>query len=93
MSRSWQAGFGVGLLSDRFRLDDDGVAPKGVGESTSVPLWASIAYVLDDILTFELYAGAVVGRELRLEDENGNRISKQDVDPAPMLGVLVKATF
>lgn len=93
LGSSWQAGLGIGFQTYRFRLDDDNVAPNGVGEVSSAPFWASIAYVLDERLTFEFSLGAAFGRELKLEDENGNEISEQDVDSAPTLGLTIKGMF
>ncbi|MDH3598621.1 MAG: hypothetical protein OEU26_03160 [Candidatus Tectomicrobia bacterium] len=89
----WRVGLGWGLQSNRFRLDDSGMAPDGVGEASSTPLWASIAYVLDDRLTFEFYVGGVYGGELKLENENGDPIREEDVDRATALGLVLTGTF
>jgi hypothetical protein len=41
----------------------------------------------------EIYGGAALDGEIRLEDDDGNRISKEDVDPAAALGLVVKGSF
>ena len=90
---NWAVGIGVAFQSRRFRLDDDGVAPDGVGQAASVPLWASITYKLRDLLRVEVYGGAALAGELELEDRNGDEILAKDVDPAPVLGVMVTGSF
>ena len=90
---NWKVGIGVTSQSRRFRLDDDGVAPDGVGEASSLPVWASITYKLHDLLTVEVYGGAALAGELKLEDRNGNEILDKDVDPVPTLGVTVTGSF
>jgi hypothetical protein len=93
VSKGWQASLGASTIKRRFRLDDDGIAPDGVGEHSSQPVWASIAYAPSSAFKVELYGGAALGGHVRLEDEDGNRISKDDVDPAPALGLVINGTF
>ena len=90
---NWTVGIGGSAQSKRFRLDDDGVAPEGVGEASSRPVWAHITYKLRDFLRVEVYGGAALSGKLELEDRNGREIIETDVDPAPILGVTVTGSF
>ena len=79
---------------DRFRLDDQGIAPDGVGQDESTPPFSMRASLqINPSLRVEAIAGAVFGGMLRLEDEDGNRIEEQDYDIAPFLGIFGSVTF
>ncbi len=40
-----------------------------------------------------LYAGMVVGGELRVENPSGGLLHEEDFDPAPLFGVTFTARF
>ena len=42
---------------------------------------------------FEVFAGIAFGGKLRLEDEDGDRITHQDYDPMPLFGVRYYLSF
>ena len=44
LSKGWQVNMGASIHTRRFRLDDDGSAPDGVGQHSGIPAWGSIAY-------------------------------------------------
>lgn len=92
-SKGWKANIGGSYNKQRFRLDDGGSAPDGVGEHSSIPLWGSIVYAPSRAFKAELFAGAAVFGHVRLEDENGNKIRNKDVDPAPSLGLVITGSF
>ena len=92
LSPSWIVSIGIDAREDRFRLDDRGTAPNGIGESNQATLRASLTYQFTPLISFTVYAGAGVGY-LRLEDENGEKISEKDIDPAPVLGFTINASF
>jgi hypothetical protein len=77
----------------RFRLDDAGPAPGGIGEDRSVPLVASVAYRPSPAASVTAFAGAEFLGRLRLEDPDGNRIDAADYDPAPLVGLAFRARF
>jgi hypothetical protein len=93
LDSGWEVGLGAAYRSDRFRLDNDGPVPGGVGEQTSVPVVASIGRQLSDDLSLRLYAGVALGSTLRVEDEDGRRLYDEDRDPAGMVGLLVSGRF
>ena len=92
-ANNWRFAFGGRYEKTRFRLDDDGVAPGGVGEDEAVPLYALAEYSWSEEVKLSFIAGAEVGGSLRLEDSSGNRISESDLDTAAFLGLTFRARF
>jgi hypothetical protein len=86
---------GLGLLykQRRFRLDDSGVAPDGVGEDNNLPLRLHLGWDITPQISLHFLGGAALGGEVRLDDRNGNRINKQDYDPAPYVGLRFVGGF
>ncbi|SLN44613.1 hypothetical protein ROA7450_02159 [Roseovarius albus] len=79
--------------SVRFRLDDVGVAPDGVGEDDSIPVVVAISYAPNPGMSFNVFAGAEFNGELSLDDANGNQISSQSYDTAPIFGGSFRIRF
>jgi hypothetical protein len=77
----------------RFRLDDSGVAPGGVGEDSSIPVALSISYDPNPGLSVTGFVGAEFGGELTLDDSNGNQIRSESYDTAPIAGLSVRLRF
>lgn len=77
----------------RFRLDDEGPAPDGIGEDRSFPLVLSVGYEPGPWASVNAFAGAELGGSLRLEDSSGKVVSTQDYDPAPILGLQARLAF
>jgi hypothetical protein len=86
---------GLGLLYNqrRFRLDDSGPAPDGVGEDNNLPLRLRLGWDITPRIALHFLGGVALGGEVRLEDRNGNRINKQDYDPAPYIGLRFVGGF
>ena len=72
-----------------FRLNDDGLAPGGVGSDKSVPVVLSARYKPNAQLNFSAFLGTGLDGRLRLRDASGNKLQETDYDS----GVLVGATF
>jgi hypothetical protein len=87
----WGGGFetavGGSYRFRRFRLDDGGLAPEGVGQHSSLPFWLRLGYRFNPHFSVSAYGGVVIAGELRLLDSNGNRIGKEDYDPAGLIGI------
>jgi hypothetical protein len=93
LSEQWELGLGFSYRKIRFRLDDSGPAPDGVGEDQYLPLRMRVAWGFHPQITLHFIAGVAVGGRLKLEDENGNDLRKEDYDPAAYLGTRVVARF
>ncbi|MEM0946156.1 MAG: hypothetical protein AAGK37_02025 [Pseudomonadota bacterium] len=77
----------------RFALDDDGPAPGGIGEDSSIPVFASLTYSPNPAATLSAFAGVELGGTLKLEDAGGSTIFEEDYDPAPFFGVAARLRF
>jgi hypothetical protein len=89
----WSLGLGLAYRSIRFRLDEDGPVPGGVGEENGVPVFLRGSTRFGEHASFMVYAGAMVSGELELEDADGDGISQQSFDPSALLGVSLSGRF
>ena len=89
----WDLGLGAAYRSLRFRLSENGPAPDGVGEERGVPVFLRLSADFSDQASLFLYAGAIVGGELRVEDSGGNTLREESFDPAPLLGATFRMRF
>jgi hypothetical protein len=92
-SAKWDIFLGGRYERLRFRLDDKGVAPGGVGDDRSFPLVGGATYRFGRRGDISLLSGFKLGGELRLEDEKGNRIADETYDPALFLGLTFRVRF
>ncbi len=92
-TRAWSFGLGVRREKLRFRLDDSGIAPDGVGQDRSFPVSLSATYRFNRGLRVGLLGGLEFGGKLRIEDEDGDKIESTDYDTAPFLGFGLRAGF
>ncbi len=92
-SDRWSFSLGGRYEKERFRLDDDGVAAGGVGQETGVPLYLSVTRSVGPDFSFSIIAGAKLGGQLRLEDDNGDLLEKSDYDTAPIAGATFDLRF
>ena len=96
-----QLGVGAAFQTRRYRLEDDVLTlPSGptsfqdpIGEETSVPIYARIAWRPTPRMNFGIIAGVSVGGKVRVEDEDGDRIDQEDLDPAPTVGITGTILF
>ena len=91
--RNWSFGISGRYEKLRFRLDNDGPAPQGIGDDRAFPLLGGITYNFSMDAQVSLVGGVDLGGELRLEDENGNLITEESHDPVPVLGVSFRFRF
>jgi hypothetical protein len=89
----WEIGIGGAYRSFRHRLDRDGPFPDGIGEHRVIPVYLRLGHALSPDLRLGLYAGAALGSELRVEDQHGDRLSDEDLDPAVTLGLSLSGRF
>lgn len=89
----WTIGIGARYEAIRFRLDDAGPAPGGVGEENAVPVFLTAAWEIAPTIRLTAIAGIEAMGQLSLEDASGVTISERDADPAPFLGLAFRARF
>jgi hypothetical protein len=89
----WSVGVGAAYRRVRFRLDQSGPTPNGIGEIRGVPVFLRVSNTYARTYTLNLYAGLVAGGELRVEDSSGNELQREDFDLAPLFGFNFTARF
>lgn len=92
-ARHWDFALGGGSSFSRFRLDDDGMAPDGVGEDESTPIWLRASYRPSSQVTFDAVAGMGFGGKMKLDDERGNRVVGSDYDSPFFIGLFGSIRF
>jgi len=90
---NWEAGAGGAYRSYRFRLDEDENVPDGIGEYRGIPLFARLSRSWREGWRVNLYAGAVLGGRLALENSRGDGIASASFDPSPLAALFVTRKF
>ncbi len=93
LDSGWELGIAAAYRSFRFRLDDRGTVPGGIGENDYIPLVARIGRRFSEALRLDFYAGASLDGRLRVEDANGIERYDQNRDPAAILGLSLIGRF
>jgi hypothetical protein len=86
-------GIGAQYQRRRFRLDDHGFNKKGVGQETSTPLYVKLGFHPMPAASIELFAGAAVAGEVRVEDKDGGQSFDRGYDTQPMVGLRGEYRF
>lgn len=77
----------------RFRLDNRGPAPDGVGEDRSVPVYLSATDSQGRDLQISAIGGVELNGVLRLEDSEGRRLARDNYETTPFLGATFNLRF
>lgn len=79
----------------RFRLDDTGSAARanGVGVDQGLPVWLRATMRAKCGARVDLVGGFQFMGEMSLEDSAGVELAKEDVEPAPFVGVFASWRF
>lgn len=77
----------------RFRLDKNGDVAGGIGEDSSIPLFANCTYSINRKSSISLVAGLETGGELLVENSKGNTIIEEDSDSGVFTGITFNARF
>lgn len=92
-SDRWTVGAEVAFDRRRFRLDDEGPVPSGVAEEQHIPVGLFARFVPNANIVLAVQVGVELGSEIEIDDENGHRVGKDDLDPAPYAGFDVRFRF
>ncbi|MGB0658797.1 MAG: hypothetical protein ACPGNV_01370 [Mangrovicoccus sp.] len=76
-----------------FRLNDDGPGTDGIGKDQYIPVVATVNYEPSANLRISAFAGAQFDGQLKLEDADGNTVSRSDYDSSPIIGAVFKIKF
>ncbi len=85
-------GLGIAYVFKRFRMDDTGIVPGGIGQETSLPVYISGTYTLGPSSTITAYAGVVLSGEIELENRDGGKLT-DEYDPMALFGLSVALEF
>jgi len=77
----------------RFRLDQNGSIPDGIGEREAIPLLARATWRPTPASRVDFYAGVALAGQITLYDRNNNEVVSRDLDPAPLLGLTLQSRF
>ncbi len=86
---SWNMAAGAAYQSGRFRLSKTGPFPNGIAETNAVPAWGRVTCKAGKHLSIDLYGGAVLDGEMRLENIYGNLLGKDKYKTAPFAALAV----
>ena len=89
----WDVGTGAAYRTNRFRLNRTGLFGDSIGESNAIPAWARLSRKMGNTFNLDLYAGAMLGGQMSIDNRNGSRLTSASVDPAPFLALAVSAKF
>jgi hypothetical protein len=93
VSEHWKLALGGRYEKLRFRLDQDGSTPNGVGEERGAPVYLGATWEWRKNQSISLLGGVKFGGQLQLEDASGTEQGSSDYDPAPFLGLAVNLRF
>lgn len=95
LDRDGRLTVGLDVLFDyrRYRLDDSNVVSEGVVEHREVPARLGLEYSPNSSVSIGMRVGANLWQNLRVEDRNGNRLAKSNVDPQVMVGLELELSF
>ena len=83
----------VGYVLQRFRLDDSGFAPEGVGQDERARAAVVVTWRERPGVEASLLGGVAFAGQLRAEDNDGDRVFEEDYDPALFLGARLALRF
>jgi len=92
-TEAWTLDLGAGYERTRFRLDDQGIAPGGIGETEAVPVFVGASYAASPAFEAYGFAGFALGSSLTLEDSAGRELAASDGDQAPFIGAGVRLAW
>jgi|GEM_PF-6473573 len=83
----------AGYDERQYRLDDSDFAPDGVFQDKSIDLRLGVNWKPIDGLEVNAGVGSQLWRRFKIQDEDGNRLSRVETDPTIMLYAGVSYSF
>ncbi len=93
INEGWVLGVGGVYRSFRFRLDDEGVAPNGIGENQGIVGFAHLSWGSQAGFKVDAYTGATFNGKLELLNVDGDEIASSDYDSAVFIALRVGVDF
>lgn len=92
-SDRWTMGAEVSWDRRQFRLDEDGPLPSGVAEERHVPVGIFARFAPNANVEVAARVGANLGSEIKIDNEHGDRVGKDDLGSALYAGFEVRFRF
>lgn len=92
-SDRWTIGAEVSWDRRQFRLDDEGPLPSGVVEERHVPVGVFAVFAPNANMELAARVGANLGSEIKIDDNNGDRVGKDELDAGLYAGFDVRFRF
>jgi hypothetical protein len=92
-TKHWEVGFGGAYRSYRFRLDNKGLIPNGIGEYEFIPIFLRLSYKLSKPWVIELYGGLTFLNKIRVHDSDGDELYRTNHNVAPLVGGTISGNF
>lgn len=93
IDQNWTLGLTARYEKTRFSLEEREGRSARVGEDSSTPLLVVASYSPWPMTTMTALAGVEIGGTLSLEDGQGQRLAKTDIDTAMILGIAFQSRF
>ena len=93
ISKHWSIGGGGVYRAFRFRLDDDGIAPNGIGENKGIVSFLRLNRSAKSGLELDMYIGATMNGKLELKSSDGSGLTSSDYETAPFLAITLGGKF
>lgn len=89
----YRFGFGGRYEKLRFRLDKNGDVPGGIGEETSIPIFASCTYAPSRKTSLSLVSGVELDPTLKVENSKGYTLSEESGESGIFAGLTFSKRF
>jgi hypothetical protein len=93
LTKHWNVGITGRYEKKRFRLDDGGIAPDGVGEDRNIPLVGALSYVLYPGAQVSVLTGLNFDGKLKAENENGGVLFNSTYGNTWLAGLTAQIRF
>ena len=93
LNSKWTLGLTARYEKIRFSLKEREDRSATVGEDSSTPFYIVASYSPWPMTSITALAGADIGGTLSMEDGSGQRIAKEDIDTAMVLGIAFQSRF
>jgi hypothetical protein len=93
VSDSWSLTLSGRFDRYRFRMDQKGALPGGIGEDRNASFYLAAGYVLNPLVQLDFFTGLTFAGELSVDDVTGNEIMERNYDATPLVGANVRLRF
>lgn len=86
-------GVGGAYRTYRFRLNDNGPVPGGIGQNSLVPIFGRVSYQFDTGTRLDLYGAATTAGRLSTTDNSGNTVYSENYKTGLAIALTVSQRF